>query len=81
MMTKTIAKDNSSVSEYQKSLSLHMIILHNFRGLVDTYFTMMTDIMSAKMGQHVSAATNLTQISILKVLGLAIFYNPQMILV
>ena len=55
-----------------------MIILHNFRGLVDTYLTMINEIVFAKLGQNVSSAIPLTWIAIFRFLGLALFYNPYL---
>ena len=60
MVSNTIAEDHSSEYEYQKALSLYMVILHNFRGLVDIYLHMMNVILLAKMGKRFSATIPLT---------------------
>jgi len=78
MVAKTVAEERSSESECRKALSLYMSILHNCRGLVDTYVPMMNDIVLAKLGQQVNADVPLTRIAIFQVLGSALFYNPQM---
>ena len=45
---------------------------------VDTYLPMMNNIMLANLGQHISVTTTLTCIAIFQVLGLELFYNPQL---
>ena len=54
-----------------------MGIMHNWHGLVCTYLPMITNIVLAKLGQHVSAVIPLTWIIIFQLLGLALFYHPQ----
>ena len=78
MVAKTVAEERSSESEYRKYLSLYMSILHNLRGLVDTYVPIMNNIVLAKMGRQVNDYVPLTWISIFQVFGLALFYNPHM---
>ena len=60
MVGKTISEERSSESELCNALSMFMSIIHNFRGLVDTYLSMMNVILLAKLGQHVSATIPLT---------------------
>ena len=78
VVSKTVAEEQYSEYEFRKVLTLYMRILHNCRGLVDTYLPMMNNIMLANLGQNVSVAITLTFISVLQVLGLELFYNPQL---
>ena len=77
-VAKTVSEERSSESECRKSLPLYMSILHNFRGLVDTYVPMINDIVLANLGQQVNSDVPLTHIAIFHVLVLALFYNPHM---
>ena len=76
MAAKIVAEDCYSKYECQKAISLYMIILHNFRGVVDTHLPVIKKIMLAKLGHHDSTAIPLTWIVILEILVLALFNNP-----
>ena len=78
MVAKTVAEERSSESYFQNYLSLYMIILPKFHCLVDTYISVINYIVLEKLGKHVSAVITLTRISILHLLGLALFYIPQL---
>ena len=77
-VAKTATEERSYESDFRNALSLYMIILHNCRGIFDTYLPMMNDIVLAKLGHHVSAAIPLTWIDIFQVLILALLYNPHL---
>ena len=55
-----------------------MSTIHNCRGIVCTYLSMMNDIVLSKLGQHVSGTITLILIVIFQVLGSALFYNPHL---
>ena len=78
MVANTVAEERPSEYELRNALSLYIITLQNFRGLVYTYLTMMNDILLAKLGHNVSVSTPLTRIAIFQVLGSKLFYNHHL---
>ena len=54
MATKTVVGERSSNSECQNALPLYMIIMNKCHDLVDLYLTIMNNIVSDNMGQHIS---------------------------
>ena len=78
MLVKNVTEERSSGSEFQNTLSLYMSILHNFRGLFETYLPSMNIILLDRLGKNVSAEIPLTRIAIFHVFISVLFYNPQM---
>ena len=69
MVANTVTEERSSKYEFCNNLSLYMSILHNCRGLVNTYLPMINYIVLVGLGQHVSAAITLTCIAVFQVYG------------
>lgn len=79
IVSKTvITEDRASECEQRKALTLYMSVLHNCTGQVDSYVSIINDIVLAKLGQQVNAEIPSTRHVIYQVLGSALYYNPEL---
>jgi hypothetical protein len=80
MIVSSVLSDEDKFTELDTriALSMFMSILHNCKGMVDTFVSSINDLILGKLRQEVQSETALTRISIFQVIASAFYYNPEL---
>jgi len=76
--TTLSAEDKATESDIRFALSLFMSVLHNCKGLVDSFLVPINDLCLSKLGRVIQSDIPLTRISIFQVIASALYYNPEL---
>jgi hypothetical protein len=78
LVSKTVNEKRSNETEKAQALSLYMCILHNCKGGVDNYLSIMNDNVLGQLAVQAKAESVPLKAVIYKILGSALHYNPKL---